>query len=127
MISVNHSTSKKWRLKFQGQTQKGAITAAQGTLERRGRLSTASVMLGNTDLVNNSGIVVGHYLRRLTKKIDVGAELVYQYGKQIPGKFLVMMIVTMNKFYVTYLQVDKSVCFLMVSVTLLPNGSFPLL
>jgi len=80
-----HQPSKNWRLKFQGQTQKGAITAAQGTLERRGRLSTASVMLGNTDLINNSGIVVGHYLRRLTKKIDVGAELVYQYGRQIPG------------------------------------------
>lgn len=81
-----HQIANNWRLKFQGQTQKSKIAAAQGSIERRGRLSTASVMLGNTDLVNNSGVIVGHYLRRLTKGLDLGAELVYQYGKNVPGE-----------------------------------------
>uniref|UniRef100_A0AC34RIN1 Mitochondrial import receptor subunit TOM40 n=1 Tax=Panagrolaimus sp. JU765 TaxID=591449 RepID=A0AC34RIN1_9BILA len=83
--TVIHQPTKNWRFKFQGQTQKSAISAAQGTIERRGRLSTASIMLGNTDLINNSGVIVGHYLRRLTQGLDIGAELVYQYGKSIPG------------------------------------------
>uniref|UniRef100_A0AC35F4Z0 Uncharacterized protein n=1 Tax=Panagrolaimus sp. PS1159 TaxID=55785 RepID=A0AC35F4Z0_9BILA len=66
--------------------QKNQIAGAQGTLERRGKLSTYGLMLGNIDLVNQSGVAVGHILRRITERLDLGAELVYQYDKkQLPG------------------------------------------
>uniref|UniRef100_A0A7E4W667 Mitochondrial import receptor subunit TOM40 homolog n=1 Tax=Panagrellus redivivus TaxID=6233 RepID=A0A7E4W667_PANRE len=84
--TVLHQFGKHYRLKFQGQTQQGKIAAAQTTIERRGRLTSVALMLGNTDLVNGSGIAVGHLLRRVTERLDLGAELVYQYDKkQIPG------------------------------------------
>ena len=80
-----HQFLDLYRLRLQGQIQKGKINGAQGTLERRSRLHTWGVTLANVDLLSESGIVVGSFLRRLTNKLDVGAELVYQYGKQIPG------------------------------------------
>lgn len=51
----------------------------------RGRLSTLGLTLANIDLVNEAGILVGQFLRRLTPRLDVGTEMVYQYGKNIPG------------------------------------------
>lgn len=61
------------------------MSAAQGTLEYRGRLATLGLTLANTDVIGESGIVVTQLLRRITPRLDLGAELVYQYGKQIPG------------------------------------------
>ncbi|CAJ0586924.1 unnamed protein product, partial [Mesorhabditis spiculigera] len=80
-----HSFGQNWRLRVQGQVQQGKLAGAQGTLERRGRYTTAGVTLANTDIISESGIVVCQLLRRLTKRFDLGAELVYQYGKTIPG------------------------------------------
>ena len=53
-----------------------------------GRLSTLGLTLANTDIVNEAGVVVAQMLRRITNKLDIGAELVYQYGKQVPGELL---------------------------------------
>jgi mitochondrial import receptor subunit TOM40 len=84
--TILHQFAGIYRLKLQGQVQQSKIAAVQGTLERRGKVSTYGVTLGNTDLVNQSGIVVGHLLRRITERLDLGAELMYQYDKkQIPG------------------------------------------
>uniref|UniRef100_A0A914XSH0 Mitochondrial import receptor subunit TOM40 homolog n=1 Tax=Panagrolaimus superbus TaxID=310955 RepID=A0A914XSH0_9BILA len=80
--TILHQFAEKYRVKLQGQVQQGKLAAAQGTFERRGRLSTYGIMLGNTDLINQSGIVVGHLLRRITERLDLGAELVYQYDKR---------------------------------------------
>ncbi|CAD6198631.1 unnamed protein product [Caenorhabditis auriculariae] len=74
-----------WRTKIQGQVQQGKLAGAQATFERRGRLSTLGLTLANIDVVSESGIMVGQLLRRLTNRLDIGAEIVYQYGKQIPG------------------------------------------
>uniref|UniRef100_A0A0K0DNR0 Mitochondrial import receptor subunit TOM40 n=1 Tax=Angiostrongylus cantonensis TaxID=6313 RepID=A0A0K0DNR0_ANGCA len=57
----------------------------------RGRLTTLGLTFANTDLVNESGVVVGQLLRKLTNNLDIGAELLYQYGKQIPGQKLSML------------------------------------
>uniref|UniRef100_A0AC34FKC2 Mitochondrial import receptor subunit TOM40 homolog n=1 Tax=Panagrolaimus sp. ES5 TaxID=591445 RepID=A0AC34FKC2_9BILA len=84
--TIVHQFAERYRIKLQGQVQQSKIAAAQGTLERRGRVSTYGVMLGNTDLVNQSGIIVGHILRRITKNFDLGAELVYQYDRK-SGQF----------------------------------------
>jgi mitochondrial import receptor subunit TOM40 len=84
--TIVHQFAEKYRFKFQSQIQKNQIAGAQGTLERRGKLSTYGLMLGNIDLVNQSGVAVGHLLRRITERLDLGAELVYQYDKkQLPG------------------------------------------
>lgn len=48
-------------------------------------MSTLGLTCANIDILNESGIAVGHYLRRMTPRLDLGAELVYQYGKQVPG------------------------------------------
>ncbi|VDK42149.1 unnamed protein product [Anisakis simplex] len=80
-----HQFGDSWRLKLQSQVQGNKLSAVQGTLDYRGRLSTLGVTLANTDIINDSGIVVTQLLRRFTPKLDIGAELVYQYGKQIPG------------------------------------------
>lgn len=31
------------------------------------------------------GVLVGHYLQSVSKNADLGAELAYQYGPQVPG------------------------------------------
>ncbi|KAF1765687.1 hypothetical protein GCK72_005640 [Caenorhabditis remanei] len=74
-----------YRTKLQGQIQQGKLAGAQATIERKGRLSTLGLTLANIDLVNEAGILVGQFLRRLTPRLDVGTEMVYQYGKNIPG------------------------------------------
>lgn len=48
-------------------------------------MSTIGLTFANIDVVNESGIVVSQFLRRLTERLDIGAELMYQYGRQIPG------------------------------------------
>lgn len=55
------------------------------TTDYKGDDYTASLTLGNLDIVNSSGIAVGHYLQRVYPKVDLGTEIAYQYGPQIPG------------------------------------------
>ena len=81
----------KFRVKLQSQVQNSKLSAAQGTFEYRGRLSTLGLTVANIDVISESGIIVGQLLRRLTPKLDLGAELVYQYGKQIPSGQISML------------------------------------
>ena len=37
------------------------------------------------------GILIGQYLQRINSRLDLGAELVYQYGPQIPGEQLAIL------------------------------------
>lgn len=69
----------------------------------RGRLSTLGLTFANTDLVNESGVVVAQMLRKLTDRLDVGAELLYQYGKQIPGEIFFPMSYSLFGFTVLFL------------------------
>jgi len=32
-----------------------------------------------------TGVIVGQYLQNVTKRFDLGAELLYQYGGSVPG------------------------------------------
>ncbi len=47
--------------------------------------SKASLTLGNPDVINGSGVAVAHFLRSITKRVALGAELAYQASPQIPG------------------------------------------
>uniref|UniRef100_A0A915KK25 Uncharacterized protein n=1 Tax=Romanomermis culicivorax TaxID=13658 RepID=A0A915KK25_ROMCU len=80
-----HQLNDRLRLKAAAQIQKGKFAGAQLTTDYRFLAATASMTIANLDLVNESGIVVGSYLRKITKSIDLGIELVYQYSRQIPG------------------------------------------
>jgi len=63
------------------------LAAAQISLERRGRLSTIGMTLANLNPFNGNGVFVAQYLRRLTERLDLGAEFVYQKDPRMPGFF----------------------------------------
>lgn len=83
--NIIHSFTKNTRVRLVNQIQESKCVATQATGDYKGEDFTASLTLGNIDLVNNSGIIVGQYLQRVTPKLDLGAELLYQYGGQTPG------------------------------------------
>ncbi|CAD5212667.1 unnamed protein product [Bursaphelenchus okinawaensis] len=80
-----HQFGDKYRVKVQSQVQQGKLAAAQAFIERRGANSSLGLTIVNPNFIANSGILVGQVLRRLTARLDVGAELIYQREKQIPG------------------------------------------
>jgi len=84
--TILHNFWQNYRAKFQGQIQQGKINAAQFTLERRGPLSTFGLTAVNPNLITSSGLLVGHYMRRITNRLDMGAELVWQTDPKIPGR-----------------------------------------
>jgi len=83
--NIIHQFTERIRGKFVAQVQSSKFQATQATAEYRGADFTGAVTLGNIDIVNQSGLSVCHYLKRVTEKVDCGAELVYQYGPQVPG------------------------------------------
>lgn len=48
-------------------------------------LYTAGITLANTNILNDSGVFVAQYLRKLTEKFDVGIEYMNSYGPRMPG------------------------------------------
>ena len=39
----------------------------------------------------NTGLMVAHYLQRITSRLALGAELMYQKGMQVPGGEIAIM------------------------------------
>lgn len=64
------------------------LITAQGGFEYRGRLSTLGITCANIDIINDAGVIVAQYLRRITKKLDLGVEFIHQYGIPVPGRQL---------------------------------------
>ncbi|KAL7047478.1 hypothetical protein ACKWTF_002930 [Chironomus riparius] len=83
--NIIHQFSPNIRCKFASQIQQSKMTAAQLTTDYRGQDFTASMTVGNPNLINNSGVFVTHYLQSVTNKLSLGAELAYQYGPAVPG------------------------------------------
>lgn len=67
------------------QIQQSKITVAQLSTDYRGDDFTASLTLANPNVLNESGVAVGHYLQSITSNLALGAELAYQYGPEVPG------------------------------------------
>lgn len=86
-----HQFSERVRVKFATQIQKSVMNGAQMTTDYKGDDFTASLTVANPNLINNSGIVVAHYLQAVTPKLDLGGELAYQYGSQVPGGKIAIM------------------------------------
>ena len=67
------------------QIQGGKWASTQATLDYKADSWTTSLTLGNPDIVNGSGVGVLHYLKSITPKVALGAELAYQAMPQLPG------------------------------------------
>jgi len=82
---------RRYRMKFQGQIQSGQLAASQLSIEYRAPYSTSGFTIANPNIIRSSGIFVGHYLRRITDRLDLGAECVHQLDPKIPGKQICAM------------------------------------
>ncbi|XP_037549441.1 mitochondrial import receptor subunit TOM40B [Nematolebias whitei] len=74
---IIHQLSGRVRSKLAFQTQQHKFVNWQGDAEFRGEDFTATVTLGNPDVLTGSGIVVAHYLQSVTPALALGGELVY--------------------------------------------------
>ncbi|CAM6032222.1 unnamed protein product [Sphagnum compactum] len=83
--NIIHQISSAVRCKFASQIQNNKVTAAQLTTDYKGLDYTASLTVGNPNIINNSGVIVAHYLQAVTAKVALGGELAYQYGPAVPG------------------------------------------
>ena len=63
------------------QTQQTKWAVYQGELEYKGPTYTGTLTAANINLLDNSGIVVGHYLQSLTERLALGAEVLFHYGQ----------------------------------------------
>lgn len=83
--NIIHQLNRNIRTKFAAQIQDSKYVVSQLTTDYKGSDFTTSATLGNIDIQNKSGVIVLHYLQSVTKAVSLGAEMVYQYGPQVPG------------------------------------------
>lgn len=83
--NIIHALSPRIRVKCLAQIQQSKWQSAQITTDYKGDLYTASMTLGNPDLINGTGVMVLHYLRAITRNLSLGSELAYQASPQLPG------------------------------------------
>jgi len=83
--NIIHAPTEKLRCKMTAMIQQSKWQAAQFTGDYKGSDYTASLTLGNPDLINGTGVMVAHYFQNITAKLAMGAELAYQVSPQIPG------------------------------------------
>lgn len=83
--TIIHQIQPKLQAKFGAQVQNSKFQVGQLTLNYRGSDYTASMTVANPDIINNSGVVVLHYLQAVTPHLALGSELAYQKGPAVPG------------------------------------------
>ncbi|XP_053694809.1 mitochondrial import receptor subunit TOM40 homolog 1-like [Sabethes cyaneus] len=83
--NIIHQLSPNIRCKFASQIQNNKVTAAQLATDYKGQDFTATLTVGNPNIINNSGVLVAHYLQAVTNRLSLGGELAYQYGAAVPG------------------------------------------
>lgn len=83
--NIIHQFTPKLKTKFATQVKKSKFNAVQMTADYKGSDYTFTATAANPDIINESGVLVGHYLQSVSKNADLGAELAYQYGPQVPG------------------------------------------
>uniref|UniRef100_A0AAY5EVG2 Translocase of outer mitochondrial membrane 40 homolog, like n=1 Tax=Electrophorus electricus TaxID=8005 RepID=A0AAY5EVG2_ELEEL len=74
---IIHQITGQVRSKLAFQTQQQKFVNWQGDAEFRGEDFTATMTVGNPDILMGSGIVVAHYLQSITPSLALGGELVY--------------------------------------------------
>ncbi|KAJ8354788.1 hypothetical protein SKAU_G00223550 [Synaphobranchus kaupii] len=76
---VIHQLTSQIRSKVVLQTQQQKFVNWQCDAEFRGEDCTATVTVGNPDVLVGSGIVVAHYLQSIAPSLALGGELVYHH------------------------------------------------
>ncbi|KAK2830654.1 hypothetical protein Q5P01_018585 [Channa striata] len=74
---IIHQITNRIRSKVAFQTQQQKFVNWQADAELRGEDFTATITLGNPDVLVGSGIIVTHYLQSITPALALGGELVY--------------------------------------------------
>lgn len=82
---ILHAPSDNLRCKMIAQIQQSKWQGCQLSSDYKGKDYTASLTLANPDLLSGTGVGVFHYLQSVTKRLALGAELVYQASPQLPG------------------------------------------
>lgn len=80
-----HTLGCRYRLKLAAQIANQEYKAFSSTLEYRSNNSTVSLTLANPSILKQHGTLVLHYLKAITSRITLGAEMAYQRCSQIPG------------------------------------------
>lgn len=83
--NIIHQFHKNIRTRIVAQIQEGVLVGYQMTNDYKGRDFTATLTAVNTDIIQNSGVVIGQYLQRVQKNLDLGTEVVLQYGRNVPN------------------------------------------
>jgi len=74
-----HQFTSRIKSKAVIQVQNKEYAMVQIDADYKGDDFSAAATLANVDVIAGSGVVVGHYLQRLTEHLDLGAECVYHY------------------------------------------------
>ena len=75
-----HFIGNRLKLQVGAQIHNSKCVASQFNTDYLGPNYTASLVLGNLDPVNNSGVAVASYLQNVTNNLSLGSELVLQYN-----------------------------------------------
>lgn len=87
---ILHQFAKNIKTRIVAQIQENQLAGYQVTNDYKGKDYTASLTAVNNDVVQNSGILLFHYLQRVTKNLDLGTELLFQYGRNVPSGKMAM-------------------------------------
>ncbi|GCB82806.1 hypothetical protein scyTo_0024016, partial [Scyliorhinus torazame] len=71
-------------------TQQEKFQTWQFDSEYRGDSFTTTFTLGNPDIINESVIVVGHFLQSITRNLVLGGEMVYHRRPNEEGAILTL-------------------------------------
>ncbi|XP_017478781.1 PREDICTED: mitochondrial import receptor subunit TOM40 homolog 1-like [Rhagoletis zephyria] len=77
---IIHQLGERTKVQVTAQFQNSKCVMGQLTTDYNGPFYTGSLVLGNVDPINASGIAVASYLQNVTKSLSLGAELVTQYN-----------------------------------------------
>jgi len=83
--NIIHAPTENLRCKVMTQIQESKWQSVQMTTDYKGKDFTASLTLGNPDLLSGTGMAISHYIQNVTSNLALGAELAYQSSPQIPG------------------------------------------
>ena len=87
MAQMMHQLTSGIKSKCVVQTQGKEYAMVELGLDYKGDDCTAALSLGNIDVITGSGVVVGHYLQRISS-LDLGAECVYHYSPGVEKALL---------------------------------------
>lgn len=109
-LSANfiHLLTPRVKAKLVGTFARNQCTGSQMSLDYKGDNFTTTFTAANVDLVNNSGILVGHLLHQLSKNVSIGPELVVQYTTQDSNLRAISQLSIGGRYHVDKYHVDAT-------------------